>query len=276
MPLGRRRRRPVPSAGCALRRAARPAPSPARGDRPPARRRGTGRSTAGATRADSRRRRGRRPRSRRRSRAGSASRWLSVGASRAPDRRSSASLSSAVTTSLSLNGMPRCFSSLPTRVARLAGGGGDVERDRILGRGLAQLERQLGLGRRRLRDRGLVAERHHLAFAGARLAVGVGDLAVGADDLELGLAGQGEQRESERQGSARNGGRVEAGARVHAVSGKRKRKAILADGNTRFKRASRSQRHGTSSPQRPPGRPIRRYWRAASRSSSGRPRPAPA
>jgi hypothetical protein len=42
------------------------------------------------------------------------------------------------------------------------------------------------------RDDGAVAERHDLAFAGARLAVGVGDLAVGADDLELRQAGQGD------------------------------------------------------------------------------------
>ena len=85
----------------------------------------------------------------------------------------------------------------------------------------------------------------HLAFVGVRVAVGVGDLAVGADDLVLRQAGEREQRQRERQGSARKGGRAEAGARVHACGLREtKAKGHSRRRGTRFKRATRSQRHG--------------------------------
>ena len=67
--------------------------------------------TAGATRADSRPHRGTRPRPRRARPRRVCAPIVSVGASRAPDSFSSASLSSLVTTWRSLKGMPRCFSS---------------------------------------------------------------------------------------------------------------------------------------------------------------------
>jgi hypothetical protein len=90
--------------------------------------------------------------------------------------------------------------------AGLARAGRRVERHRVLRGDLAQLEGQVGLGGL---DRCLGAERGDLAFGLAGFAVGIGHLAVGADDLELGLdAGRGEQQrgaEGEREPCRRKG-----------------------------------------------------------------------
>src|ERR1019366_3698375 len=131
---------------------------------------------------------------------------------------------------------------LPRRDAGLARFRRHVERDRILDCDLAQLERQLGAGLRRRGTAG--AERDHLAFVRIGLAIGVCHLAVGADDLELRLAGcYRNQRQRRQRGAWQQAEDAGADMRSHAVSGKARARSESNRGPLREQAGARSQLH---------------------------------